>query len=155
MIFTVIDVYYIFSTSSLPNTVTLFAYTGQSLFLPLCVPVFLCADCVLPGAQPCLDLHPGESRHSQIMKSSMEVTEWVAGMQLNSVHTIWSTALSHTYTHTYCTGIFIVHWQSRRQMSPSSNNLQGKNTMCAHIQLTRGLQIVQTKQNVRTNSTHV
>ncbi len=107
------------------------------------------------GTQPCLDLHPGESRHSRIMKSSMEVTEWVAGMQLNSVHTIWSTALSHTYTHTYCTGIFIVHWQSRRQMSPSSNNLQGKNTMCAHIQLTRELQIVQTNQNVRTNSTHV
>lgn len=85
-----------FSIPSLPNTLTLFAYTGQSLFLPLCAPVCLCVDCVLPGAQPCLDLHTGGR---PIMKSSTEVTERLAGMQLNSAQTIWSTVLSVTHIH--------------------------------------------------------
>ncbi len=121
---------------------------------PVCACVLMCRLCFAWGSAmsgPASRREPPQPNNEELYGGDRMGSRYA--VELGPYHLI--NCLSHTYTHTYCTGIFIVHWQSRRQMSPSSNNLQGKNTMCAHIQLTRELQIVQTKQNVRTNSTHV
>lgn len=102
--------------------------------------VCLCVYCVLPGAQPCLDLHTGGSRHSGIMKSSMEVTEWVAGMQLNSAQTIWSTVLSvthihkrvHFHTHLLHRHIYSALTELQTDVTFKQQSPGGKNNVCTY-----------------------
>lgn len=153
--------YYLFHIAPTKYSLFICLHGPKFVSFPVCACVFMCRLCFAWGSAM-----SGPAYRRESLQPNNE--EFYGGdsvgsryaVELSSNHLI-NCFLSHTYTntctftHTYRIGKFIVHWQSHRQMSPSSNNLQGKNTMCAHTQLTSELQIVQTKQNVRTKSTHV
>ncbi len=133
MIFTAIDVYYIFYTSSLSNTVTLFAYTGQSLFLPLCVPVFLCGRlCFAWGSAmsgPASRREPPQPNNEELYGGDRMGSRYA--VELGPYHLI-NCFVTHIHTHLLHRHIYSALTEPQTDVTFKQQSPGEKYNVCTH-----------------------
>lgn len=161
MIFTTIEVCYLFHIQPTKYSHFICLHRPKFVFSLVCACVFMCRFCLgLSHVWTCV-----QKGAATIMKISMEVTERVAGMPLNSAHTIRSTVLSvthvdkrvHFHTHLVHRHIYSALTELQTDVTFKQQSPGGKKQHVHKYSSLENCRLCrqQTNQNMRTKASHI